>query len=86
LFINVAIQGDEPELLRVVVEAVPEDEFRFIALKGRVAVPAPRGDEVDGVVTVPVLESVLPVDVLVLRARALSEATHGDSFRRREVN
>ena len=43
-------------------EAVPEDQLRVFGVERREAIAAPGGDEVDGVVAVPVLEPVLPHD------------------------
>jgi len=57
--------GDETEVLRPVIEAIPEDRFRFFGFEGVEAVAHLCGDEVDGVVAIPMLEPVLSVGVLV---------------------
>jgi hypothetical protein len=48
----------------VLLELFPEDAFRFFLRKRRKSIPTSRGDEVDLIVTVPVLEAMLSVVVL----------------------
>ena len=53
--------GDELILAGPMVEPVEEDRFGFFSGERRIAVAASSGDEVDGVVAIPVLEAVTAV-------------------------
>src|SRR5437773_4213686 len=61
---------------RVVVEAVPEDRFGLFRLECWEFVATARGDEVDRVVAVPVLEAVLSLEEFVAGRIAATEASH----------
>lgn len=62
--------------LRVVVESIPEDLFRWLTFKCRIAIPTTRGDEVDAVIAIPMFELVLSLEELMSGLIALSEARH----------
>ena len=48
----------------VVVETIPEDCFGGFGLKSEMAVAATGGDEIDGVVAIPMLEAMLGTEEL----------------------
>src|SRR4029453_4066655 len=56
----------EPELLRVLLELIPENLLRFFTREGVKLVPTARSDEVALVATVPMLEAVL-IEILLAR-------------------
>lgn len=51
----------KPVLSRVMLETIPEDLLRLFRFEGEKSVATARGDEVDGIVTVPMLEPMFPV-------------------------
>jgi hypothetical protein len=58
---------DETEHLRVLAELFPEDEFRALVRECGSAITDARGDEVDAVVSIPVLEAMFVFEVLARR-------------------
>jgi hypothetical protein len=68
---------NETILLGVVIEPVPEDQLRLFRREGMGAVAGFAGDEIDGVVAVPVLEAVTPVEELVACCGTRAEAGLG---------
>jgi hypothetical protein len=69
--------GDKTVALTVVIEPVPEDQLCLLGFKRGILVAAPRCDEVDAVVAVPVLEPVNAFIELVPGIRAFAEVRHG---------
>ena len=65
--------GHESVEFRVMVEAVPENQLCFVGIKSRKLIATARGDEVDAVVAVPMLEAMLSVIKLVRGIGAFSE-------------
>jgi hypothetical protein len=70
----------EAILCAVTIEAVPEDGFGFFCFESRKAIPAPRGDEIDLIVSVPVFERVLPEEFALLRWTAFPRLGHVSLF------
>jgi hypothetical protein len=67
---------DKSVLGGVVVESVPEDFLRALGLKCGELIATARGDEIDSVVAVPMLESMLTVEDVRFGRRALAKAPH----------
>ena len=67
---------DEAILLAVVFEAIPEDQFRLLGSERGEAVATARGDEIDGVVAIPMLEAVQSLEKFVVGVRAFAETRH----------
>lgn len=77
---------DEPgesKLLCLVEDAIPEDRFGFFRFKRSVPVPTSRGDEIDRVVAIPMLEAVLRSEVFFGFARTVAEMGHCASVSRK---
>jgi hypothetical protein len=57
--------GDETVLSGPMVEAIPEDQLGLLGSESGKTVAASSGDEIDGVVAIPVLKAVFVVPMLV---------------------
>lgn len=71
--------GNESIFLGVMFESIPEDLARFVAEKCVDSIAGARSDEVNLVVSVPVFETVLPVEVFVrigITLTKIVEASH----------
>lgn len=73
--------GDETEFICVMIEAVPKDQFRSFGIESGEFVSTARGDEVDRVIAIPVLEAMTTFEELVFCVGAFSKArvsSHGE--------
>jgi hypothetical protein len=59
-----------------VFEAIPKDHFRFFRLECGVAIFAARGDELDLVVAIPMLEFVFAVEIDLFGGTAFARPRH----------
>lgn len=62
---------------RVMIESVPEDFLGLLGFECVESIADFGGDEVDGVVAIPVLEAVLSIPELVRGCRTFPEVRHG---------
>ena len=69
--------GHKAELLRVKIEAIPENVFCLFARKGGMAIAATGGDEVHLVVEVPMLIAVVAAVRFAFGGGAFSESAEG---------
>jgi len=65
-----------PEFVGPMVESVPKDRFGVFGLKCVESIATFRGDEVDRVVTIPMLETVTPIHKFAGLVRTGSESGH----------
>ncbi len=68
---DVAVEGC------VVIEAIPEDFVGFVGGEGAETIADSGGDEIDGVVAVPVFEAVVAVEMFVLGMADGRKGSHG---------